>query len=127
MYPFFVPGTDGSQPATVSAFGAVFTDVDLLRRTSIQFFDTTNNLIDNQFVSLGTVPDQSLSFLGAIGDADEQIARVRITTGNSLDLVAMDDFIFAEPQGVPESGGIVLMVLGLGSLLFFYRPSLAVS
>ena len=39
----------------------------------------------------------------------------------------MDDFIYAEPQGVPESGGIVLMVLGLGSLLFFYRPSLAVS
>ena len=123
---FFVPGTGGSVPATVSGFGAVFTGVDLAMTTSIQFFGVNNNLLDELFVEVGT-GDRNLSFLGAIGDADEQIARVRIVTGNSHDLVAMDDFIYGEPQGVPESGGIVLMVLGLGSLLFFYRPSLAVS
>ena len=46
---------------------------------------------------------------------------------SGVDLVAMDDFLFAEPQTVPESGGIVLMVLGLGSVLFFSRRSLAIS
>lgn len=135
---FFIPGTNGLQPATVSAFGAVFTDVDLVNSTSIQFFDTSNNLITNQFVPVGTVPDKSLSFLGLIGDADEQIARVRITTGNAtisstsrdgglVDLVAMDDFIYAEPNTVPESGGIGLMGLGLGFILLCYRRFLAVS
>ena len=40
----------------------------------------------------------------------------------------MDDFIYAEPKSVPESGsGIALMGLGLGFVLFFYRRSLAVS
>ena len=41
---FFIPGTSGSVPAAVSGFGAVFTSVDLLRSTSIQFFGTSNNL-----------------------------------------------------------------------------------
>jgi hypothetical protein len=122
---FFIPGTNGLQPATVSAFGAVFTDVDLANTTSIQFFDTSNNLITNQFVPVGTVPDKSLSFFGLIGNADEQIARVRITTGNApisstsrdgglVDLVAMDDFIYAEPKSVPDSGGIGLLGIRTG-------------
>src|SRR2546421_10425072 len=42
---FFVPGSN--TPATVSGFGAVFTDVDLLNITSIQYFDANN-------ASLGT-------------------------------------------------------------------------
>ena len=79
---FFVPGTGGSAPATVSGFGAVFTDVDLAMTTSIQFFGVNNNLLDELFVEVGT-GDKNLSFLGAIGDADEQIARVRIMTGNT--------------------------------------------
>lgn len=137
---FFIPGTAGTQPATVSGFGAVFTDVDLLGSASIEFFDIHNNSIYKQSVLPGSVPDQSFSFLGAIGDdVSEQIFRVRITSGNApissspddpasgVDLVAMDDFLFAEPQTVPESGGIVLMVLGLGSVLFFSRRSLAIS
>jgi hypothetical protein len=135
---FFIPGTNGLQPATVSAFGAVFTDVDLANTTSIQFFDTSNNLITNQFVPVGTVPDKSLSFFGLIGNADEQIARVRITTGNApisstsrdgglVDLVAMDDFIYAEPKSVPDSGGIGLLGLGLGFVLLCYRRFVPVS
>jgi hypothetical protein len=128
---FFIPGTNGAVPATVSGFGAVFTDVnrdDSTSRTTIEFFDISNNLIFSQAELPGLVSKQSLSFLGAVGDADEAIYRVRITTGTTpFDLVAMDDFIYSEPRAVPESGGIVLMVLGLGSVLFFYRPSLAVS
>jgi hypothetical protein len=136
---FFIPGTTGAQPATVSSFGAIFTDVDLANSTRIQLFGPSNNLIFDQAVPAGTVPDKSLSFLGAVGDPNEQIARVRITSGNTpigssaddpargVDIVAMDDFIYAEPRSVPETGGIGLMGLGLGSVFFFYRRSLAVS
>jgi hypothetical protein len=130
---FFIPGTNGSVPATVSGFGAIFTDVnrnDSTSKTTLEFFDLSNNLIFNEAVPPGDVDvsKQSLSFLGAIGDAGEEIYRVRITTGTTpFDLVAMDDFIYAEPKTVPETGGIGLIGLGLGSVLFFYRRSLAVS
>jgi hypothetical protein len=136
---FFIPGTNGLLPATVSGFGAVFTDVDLYGSTSIQFYDLGNNLIFDKHVPVGTVADRSLSFLGAIGDAGEQIFRVRITSGNApslsivddpekgVDLVAMDDFIYGEPQGVPESGGIGLIVLGLGFVLLCHRRFFAVA
>ena len=132
---FFIPGANPppagavpNMPATVGGFGAVFTGVDLGNSTSIQFFGVSNNLITNQFVPVGTVPDKSLSFLGVIGDPNEQISGVRITTGNSLDIAAMDDFLYAEPRSVPESGsGVALMGLGLGFVLLCYRRSLAVS
>jgi hypothetical protein len=103
---FFVPGS--TAPATTSGFGAVFTDVDLFAETSIQFFDETNT-------SLGvySVPElagsENLSFFGVLFNAGERIGRVRITSGNAAlgpnenlpatDLVVMDDFIYAEPQG----------------------------
>ncbi len=38
---FFVPGTD--TPATTTAFGVVFTDVDQAASTSSQFFDPLGN------------------------------------------------------------------------------------
>src|SRR5262245_11676431 len=44
---FSIPGTNGAAAATVSGFGAVFTDVDLANTTSIQFFGPSNT-------SLGT-------------------------------------------------------------------------
>ena len=130
---FFIPGTNGAQPATVRGFGAIFTDVDLSNSTSIEFFDAHNNSIFSQAVLPGTVDDKSLSFLGAVGS--EEIFRVRITSGNTpigssadnpakgVDLVAMDDFIYAEPRSVPESGvGIGLMGLVLCFVLFCAPP-----
>jgi hypothetical protein len=111
---FFVPGT--STPAFVSGFGAVFTDVDLPASTTIQFFDSSG-------VSLGTfaVPallpgSQNLSFLGVSFNAGERVARVRITSGNAalgpndnpaggVDIVAMDDFLYGEPQALQAAGG----------------------
>jgi hypothetical protein len=123
---FTLPGNPNVQ-ATVSAFGAVFEDVDLANTTTISFFALNGS-------SLGTfnVPpaDGGLSFLGVQFNAGERIARVQITTGNSalgpndgggIDVVAMDDFIFAEPQAVvpePSSltlGVIVAVALGLVS------------
>jgi hypothetical protein len=59
-------------PASVKGFGAVFTDVDLAFITQIQFFGTSNNLLHAAFVPPGTVRNQSLSFLGAVGDAGDK-------------------------------------------------------
>lgn len=101
---FFVPGS--STPATTIGFGAVFTDVDVASTTSIQFFDA-------QSTSLGTftsaTANNGLCFLGVLFNAGETVGRVRITSGNAAlgpidsppgtDVVVMDDFIYAEPQG----------------------------
>lgn len=63
-----------------SAFGAIFTDVDLAS-SSIQYFDASNN-------SLGVfaVPflsgDGTLSFLGVVFDSPV-VSRVRIISGNT--------------------------------------------
>jgi PEP-CTERM motif-containing protein len=115
---FFIPGS--TTPALSSAFSAVFTDVDLANTTSIQFFDVNN-------VSLGTffapTANNGLSFLGVQFNAGEQIGRVRITSGNTApgpndaanaDVVAMDDFIYAEPVAVPEPSSLLLLAAGTG-------------
>jgi hypothetical protein len=115
---FFIPGTNGAQPATVRGFGAVFTDVDESdgiaprgRRanprgdsTLMEYFDRDGKLIFSSFVP-ASPGDASLSFFGIIFE-DARIARVRITTGSvapgpddgEVDIVMMDDFIYAEPQ-----------------------------
>jgi cell division septation protein DedD len=103
---FFVPGS--TTPATTSGFGAVFTDVDLASTTSIQFFDEMDNSLGTFFVP-ALAGSENLSFLGVLFNAGERIGRVRITSGNTAlgaatndappDLVVMDDFIYAEPQG----------------------------
>ena len=120
---FFLPGSNGGIPATVSGFGAVFTDVDLSDTTQIEFFNAAGDLLLSSFVEPGTVDDGSLSFLGVVFNAGERIGRVRITTGNTalgpndggaVDVVAMDDFLFAEPQAVPEPATLVLVGSGLG-------------
>jgi len=107
---FFVAGTD--TPATVSAFGVVFSDVDLPKSTTVEFFDKND-------ASLGLVnappANQGLSFVG-MTLANQRIARVRIVTGNTPlgfgnqdgpspwapgvfnDIVVMDDMIYAEPS-----------------------------
>jgi hypothetical protein len=109
---FFVPGSNGGSPATVSGFGAVFTDVDEQdgstphgASTLLEYFDAIGQLIFR-----GVVPaspgDGTLSFFGVVFD-DARIARVRITTGNVApgpdddeknDIVMMDDFFYGEPQ-----------------------------
>lgn len=117
---FFIPGT--TTPATVSGFGAVFTDVDTASGARVQFFNAASTEIFNQTVPIGTVASGSLSFLGAFGNAGEQIARVRITSGNAAlgsivndgasDLIAMDDFLYSEP--IPTPGASALLLAGLG-------------
>jgi hypothetical protein len=102
---FFVPGSTTS--ATTSGFGAVFADVDNSNTTAITFFDGMGIPLGTFFVPPA---NDGLSFLGVVFNAGERVARVRITSGNAAlgpadsppgtDVAVMDDFIYAEPQGV---------------------------
>jgi hypothetical protein len=116
---FFVPG-GGNVPATVTGFGAVFTDVDQpdgsgpARKkgnrnasTLIEYYGVDGELLFSSFVP-ASPGNGNLSFFGIVL-RDARIARVRITSGNVVpggndsekdDVVAMDDFIYGEPQPV---------------------------
>jgi hypothetical protein len=121
---FFVPGTNGTVPATVNGFGAVFTDVDQPDGTPgkkhrkprfstlIEYFDCHGDLLFTGFVP-ASPGDGSLSFFGALFDAPV-IASLRITSGNVApgpnddkkhDVVVMDDFIYGEPQALDAEHG----------------------
>ncbi len=101
---FFVPGTN--RPALVSGFGAVFTDVDIADRSSIEYFDRDGNSLGRYAVPPAT-GDQTFSFLGVSFPGAAAIARVVVTAGDVAldgggepvghDAVAADDFLYAEP------------------------------
>ena len=121
---FSVPGTGGSIPASVRGFGAVFTDVDLGDSSTIEFFSIFDTPLGSFDVPAGTTANGSLSFLGVIFDAGERIGGVRITSGNTalgptdnpgggIDVAVMDDFLYAEPQRVPEPAALALLLFGL--------------
>lgn len=102
---FFVPGA--AEAATSQGFGAVFTDVDGSRSAKIEYFDVNGALLFSGFVPRAT-GEETLSFLGVGFDGDERVFLVRITSGTipvgsarGGDVVAMDDFIFGEPQALP--------------------------
>lgn len=131
---FFIPGSNGASPATVTGFGAIFSDVDLSGSATMDFFDVNDILLTSQVVAPGTVPDGSLSFLGVNFTGGEQIGRVRITSGttalgpnddpaNGIDLVVMDDFFSSEPQGiVPEPSAFAMLLSGVvGASVLFRR------
>ncbi|CAN5827022.1 hypothetical protein BH20ACI4_BH20ACI4_02170 [soil metagenome] len=102
---FFIPGT--KIPATVSGFGAVFTDVDFANLSGIICYGT-----DGKQLGGGLIPvaNNGLSFFGVSFNAGERIARVTILTGGYVlqpgnadpppdhDSLAMDDFIYGEPR-----------------------------
>jgi hypothetical protein len=118
---FFQPGSNGNTPATVSGFGAVFTDVDQPdgsgpgekrgdrgASTLVEFFAADGELLFSSFVP-PSPGDASLSFFG-VKYNDARIARVRITAGDvapgpdddsNNDIVMMDDFIYGEPLALP--------------------------
>jgi hypothetical protein len=113
---FFLPGTNGATPATVTGFGAVFTDVDQpdgskkrgnrngKGSTLLKYFDADGKLLFSSSVP-ASPGDGSLSFFGIMFD-DARIAQVQITSGNvapgpddgKQDVVVMDDFLYGEPR-----------------------------
>lgn len=120
---FSIPGTNGAVRAGVTGFGAVFTDVDLAGSSSMSFFDHNGELILSIEVP-ELAGDGSLSFVGVLLDPERPATRVLITSGNSalgandnpaggVDIVVMDDFIFAEPRGIPAPAALGLLGVGL--------------
>jgi hypothetical protein len=99
---FFVAGT--SVPATVSGFGAVFSDVDNPNTTGVEFFDVAGSSLGQVFAPPGTLAFAA----GQITGPGPRIARVRVTSGNrplgpleadpAVDIVAIADLIYGEPQ-----------------------------
>ena len=114
---FSIPGTNGTVPASVRGFGAVFADVDQPDgvgssvtggSTRIQYFDRNDELIFTSFVPASPGPG-TFSFFGIVFN-DARIASVVIKTGDvapgpndgpNHDIVMMDDFIYGEPQLLP--------------------------
>ena len=119
---FFVPGTNGGIAATVSGFGAVFSDVDTPTGAALTFLNPGG-------ASLGTFnaspANNGLSFFGAIFPG-EQISQVQIVSGNvpfgpsefgAIDIIAMDDFLYSELNPIPEPATLLLFgttAAGLG-------------
>ena len=125
---FFVPGT--TTPAFVAGFGSIFTDVDLADTTTLTFFGVGGTALGTWSVP-STTGDETFSFLGVLF-SDPIIGSVRITSGNTalapgisetgaIDLVAMDDFIFGEPQAVPEPATWLLMLTGFAAIALRLR------
>lgn len=109
---FEVPTQSGA-PAGVRGFGVVFSDVDSSSSTFLDIFEGNRQL--GRFLAPARVAGSSgLSFLGVFLP-DNRATRVEITAGNAalgagvndinaggnVDLVIMDDFIYAEPQVLP--------------------------
>ena len=121
---FSIPGTGGTTPAGVMGFGAVFSDVDLAG-TSIAFTTTAGGFGPLAVPTFSG--NQTFSFLGILlAPGEGLITRVRIVTGTTalgpsesagVDLVVMDDFLYAEPQStVPLPAALPLFATGLGAL-----------
>lgn len=104
---FQVPGA--TTPAAVRGFGVVFVDVDRAGSASLEFFGATGSL--GRFEAPVQSAGSRFSFLGVVFQ-DTVVTRVRIVSGNAAlsagvrdvsdggrdDLVAMDDFLYSEPQ-----------------------------
>ena len=110
---FEVPTQSGTA-AGVRGFGVVFSDVDSASSTFLDIFEGNLNL--GRFLAPARAANSSgLSFLGVFLP-DNRATRVEITSGNAAlgagvndisaggnaDLVIMDDFIYGEPQPLPQ-------------------------
>jgi hypothetical protein len=120
---FFLPSSPGSR-SYVRGFGAVFTDVNVFGASRLEAFGRSGQLLASVDVPVAA---GGLSFAGIFIDDGEWIDHVRLTVGQTgiddttsgLDVVALDDFIYAEPRLVPEPGAMGLV--GVGACLLMVR------
>ena len=99
-------------PAEVTGFGAVFTDVDLATRTTLEFFDREGKSLARVEAPIRS-DAAGLSFAGATFTS-AVVARVRITLGTgalgatvndisangTVDVVVTDNFFYGEPKAI---------------------------
>jgi hypothetical protein len=127
---FVIPATDTQ--AQTNGFGVVFTDVDNAGQTTIELLDAQGGSL-GVFDAPASAGDEDLSFLGIKLDPGVGATSARVTTGGAAlagaditqggpaDIVAMDDFIYGEPQPVPaaepDADGPQLTVDGVGKEL----------
>jgi hypothetical protein len=107
---FRVPGLE--TPAATKGFGLVFSDVERVGAASIKLFDAEGRSLGQYQAPVRSDP-AGFSFVGVVFDASI-VAQVRITSGQraldagvqdlsdggNLDLVVMDDYLYAEPQAI---------------------------
>jgi hypothetical protein len=105
---FRVPGAE--TPAQTRGFGVVFSDVERVGAASIKLFDVEGRSLGQYHAPVRSDP-AGFSFVGVVFDSPI-VAEVRITSGQralgagvqdlsdggNLDLVVMDDYLYAEPQ-----------------------------
>ena len=107
--------------------------MDLADTTSIEYFDAQGQSLGVFFVPDTPGANERFSFLG-VSFEEAVIGRVRIVSGNTplgagivdgngVDVVALDDFLFAQPvvAAVPEPSTMLLMTAGLAALALARR------
>lgn len=141
---FTLAGTQTT--AATRGFGAIFLDVELPENSSIEYFNGSNSL-GKYFVEPANSGEPS--FLGVLFDepvvtnvelilgngaifdlSDENIVTpgVRDDPENGVDLVATDDFLYAEPEelqnndvNVPEPSSAIAFFLAIACSCFRYK------
>ena len=107
---FRIPGFE--TPAATRGFGVVFSDVERQGAASIKLFDAEGRSLGQYQAPIRSDP-AGFSFVGVVFDSSI-VAQVRITSGQralgadvqdlsdggNLDLVVMDDYLYAEPQEI---------------------------
>jgi hypothetical protein len=108
---FRIPGSETT--AATRGFGLVFSDVEREGAASIKLFDAQGRSLGRYNAPVRTDAN-GFSFVGVVFESSI-VARVEITSGQralgadvqdlsdggNLDLVVMDDYLYAEPQPIP--------------------------
>jgi hypothetical protein len=105
---FYIPGQSQAR-ADTRAFGVIFTDVDVTGSTRVHYFNEQGAIIHSIVVPASAAGQGGFSFVGSVFTGEDRIWRVVIECGNAvlgvndnpgagIDVVVMDDFVYAEPE-----------------------------